>query len=301
MFSAREIGASRKYGMHSLQVLADFVLPLTIVADSFFVFRHVPTGWRLPSTPPEKVMGENMRRSALLRLRTDSRKKDKDKWITDEVVNAYVRFVSRSGDPAADDVLFLNSFFYRKLMEGFNVAESWVQKAMRQQKKPNFRRVVTPVHMKDEHWFVLAIDFDRQVVVSIDSLQRDHSECRDHFLEWAERWAKGCDGNLLTGRWESKIVKVAQQENGFDCGVFACGNIALWSHGRVLNFSQGDALPFRKNIAFSIINEEPVGCNDDDGETAKAASETTGVSGAWSCVSVYSKKNRTQMPRTLQF
>lgn len=220
-------------------------------------------------------MGDDASDSALLCLRDGSNLPDIEKWLKDEVVNAYLKLVAESSrNSFAQDVLFLNSFFLGKLVElgpGDGQIARWVQKAMRTQDKNEFRRVVLPVHINANHWLVLAADFQQKVVYSIDSLDSNPGTRlteRMALVGWAKYWTVNFPppGLVSSSRnhWTDEYLPVPQQQNRFDCGVFACANMALWSHKKRLEFSQTDAGPFRLRIAYAISENQLVGCRDDE-------------------------------------
>lgn len=110
------------------------------------------------------------------------------------------------------------------------------------------QHVVSFVNVNGNHWVLL--DFDvraRRVLVrdSLLSLGADHGPLLEVAREWAERRTRE--------EWDADVdAAYPQQDNGWDCGVFAMTSAFLLARGRPLEFGQRNMDLLRVFFTYSI-------------------------------------------------
>lgn len=150
----------------------------------------------------------------------------------------------------------------RTISKGFGLIQSWVvsrEKRRRRVDKPIWNRIFVPVHEeKKEHWFLITIDFDTKLILSMDSLNENREEERRDMLEWVEiEWGRNprWPGEFEKIEWRHKKAPVPVQTNQTDCGVFTCMLAAFASNKRQMKFTQADMPRMRARMAWSILHE----------------------------------------------
>lgn len=247
--------------------------------ERFFAENGVPDGWTvgkhlekaLGDKLSMKVLGDDTTKYSLRTLLDEDERDNNDKkagHLTDEPVDLYMKLLSGAGNPGGDDVMFWSGLYYTKFMKGgtvakgFDLIQSWVEKLEKRRTsgdKPLWKRIFVPVHEHDEeHWFLITIDFDAKLILSMDSLDVSRKDERLNMLEWVEeewwsnsRWL----GEFDKKAWKHKKAPVPIQTNSVDCGVFACMFAAFASNKRQMKFTQEDIPRMRARMAWSILHE----------------------------------------------
>jgi len=201
--------------------------------------------------------------SQLLRLQNDEQLPAIEKWLHDSVIDAYLELLR--GSPAWSDVLLLNSKFYDHFVSGgYERVRTWSVKRKKGKGKvrnPNYNRVVAPVNTENDHWIALAADFKERIVLSMDSLRGKRRKWRDKLMEWVEKEWNSSDrweGEFDPSAWDSRELKVPEQGNLYDCGVFACMSIQFWVNRERLTFGHKDMPRIRRAMASSILSRRVV-------------------------------------------
>ena len=88
----------------------------------------------------------------------------------------------------------------------------------------------------------------------MDSLRIDREDAREEMLGWIEAEHKAKRKPFEISEWTHAMKKVPKQNNGYDCGPFACLYAAFMSNDKNLTFLQGDIPKMRRRIAWSILN-----------------------------------------------
>ena len=144
----------------------------------------------------------------------------KGQWLTDEVVNAYLRLIQN----AFPRVFVFNSFFWQKLTQsgrGYDYAgvANWARK----KKTSLFDSSIAliPLHVQGTHWALAVIDFRDNSIGYYDSIK--DNPFPDSFKSALTRYladqAKSESRPLR--KWKvHKPDGLPQQANENDCGVF---------------------------------------------------------------------------------
>ena len=118
-------------------------------------------------------------------------------------------------------------------------------------------KLLFPIHVSD-HWLLIVVDFVRRTMYVVDSLLQypavnrnsSLSIIRDLLLQHAKenKYERGLE------QFECSILREApQQDNGFDCGVFACVAARCIMSEKPLNYGPAEMLDFRRLIAAQLI------------------------------------------------
>lgn len=250
--------------------------------ERFFAENGVPDGWTvgkhlekaLGDKLSMKVLGDDTTKYSLRTLLNEDerdRHDEKAGHLTDEPVDLYMKLLSGAGNPGGDDVMFWSGLYYTKFMKGgtvakgFDLIQSWVEKLEKRRTsggKPLWKKIFVPVHeKKKEHWFLITIDFDAKLILSMDSLDVSRRKERLDMLDWVkEEWESnprwhGEFGEFKQKAWKHMKAPVPIQTNVVDCGVFTCMFAAFASSKRDMKFTQADMPKMRARMAWSILHE----------------------------------------------
>ena len=193
-------------------------------------------------------------------------------WLNDESVNAYLEWIgdaankaaiaeaNASGEPPSDVPKFIahNSFFYKILTE--KGAEQ-TQRLMKRKKVPGreFMKVDTmlvPI-CKGNHWTVGIVRPIAKTIEYLDSFGGSPQP----FVRTMRTWLKVQLGDAyIEDQWKAPNTISAEQNNGWDCGVFACTNSFCVAMGLDTScYSGTDMTQQRRNIAAVLLNRGFVG------------------------------------------
>ncbi|EPX72551.1 SUMO deconjugating enzyme Ulp1 [Schizosaccharomyces octosporus yFS286] len=173
-------------------------------------------------------------------------------WLNDEVINFYMNLLSdRSrSDSSLPRVHVFNTFFYTTLQKkGYAGVRRWARRAS--MKIADFDCVLVPVHL-DVHWCMAAINKKKKRFEYWDSLAGSPGKVFDLLKEYYVAETKGA---VDITDWENYIDHNSpRQQNGYDCGVFACKTAECLAREVPLHFSQKDMPELRLRMAASIID-----------------------------------------------
>ncbi|EIW73147.1 hypothetical protein TREMEDRAFT_26586, partial [Tremella mesenterica DSM 1558] len=170
--------------------------------------------------------------STLSRLRPGA----PDEWLNDEIVNFYGNMImDRTEREGKRKIHYFNSYFYSKLQQGYEKSKlhKWTKK-----KVDIFEKdlVLLVINIKGVHWTAAAINFERkrfEFYDSMNNLQRDIYANLREYVDCEHRNKKGTPFDF-TGWTNAWNPDAPSQDNGSDCGVFACQTIEALARGRDL-------------------------------------------------------------------
>lgn len=178
-------------------------------------------------------------------------------WLNDEILNFYFELLlerSKSNSTLPNLHIF-NTFFYPRLKNGgFSQIRRWTKKI----DIFSFDMILIPIHL-GIHWCCAEINFKTRTIIYYDSLHSENNEClrllHGYLIEeYSDK--KGNDGveNFNFSSWRLLSPKnIPSQQNGYDCGVFACIFAEFRSRGMNFTFSQKDMKYFRERISYEIL------------------------------------------------
>lgn len=174
------------------------------------------------------------------------------------------------GNPGSATSIFMNSLFFAKFScwddrrrgrdlayfgtppgKRHDLVKRWTRNLDTTNKKS---KIFVPVNSDNNHWYMIMIDLENKKVLSMDSLRIDREDAREEMLGWIEAEHKAKRKPFEISEWTHAMKKVPKQNNGYDCGPFACLYAAFMSNDKNLTFLQGDIPKMRRRIAWSILN-----------------------------------------------
>jgi sentrin-specific protease 1 len=206
------------------------------------------------------------------------------KKLNDEIVNFFMALLTHRSfqrfqnvalpQQQRPDCYFFNSFFYKKLTEygGYSNVQRWTNKRQQSDKAVLLRQPLfdyqycfLPVHVSNNHWCLVRIDFPGKKLSYFDSfIPQDYSYavgrlCLDNLLRYLEAEFADKEGpTFVLAEWTTELVSrsdVPQQGNGFDCGMFALKIAEYLSEGLPLTFKQSNMPYFRNRMLVQILNK----------------------------------------------
>lgn len=179
-------------------------------------------------------------------------------WLNDEVINFYFELLrQRSKDNSKLPRLHIfNTFFYPKLSsKGYESVRRWTKNI----DIFSFDMILIPIHL-GIHWCCAEINIKSQSIFYYDSLHNNNTICLNWLREYLIEEFK--DKKASVGKtdgfdflnWSLISPKgIPCQQNGYDCGVFACIFAEYRSRNAEFTFSQKDMNYFRSRISYEII------------------------------------------------
>ncbi|XP_050872502.1 ubiquitin-like-specific protease 1D isoform X3 [Lathyrus oleraceus] len=169
-------------------------------------------------------------------------------YLTSTIMNFYIRYLKQQVSPTISDYHFFNTYFYKKLKEAVSCKDSnnrdtIFAKFRRWWKGVNiFQKayVLIPIH-QDLHWSLSIICFpDKEdesgpIILHLDSLGLHSSRSvfeniKSYLIKERNYLSKECASSdvpiadriwkSLSSTIETVIMKVPQQKNEYDCGLF---------------------------------------------------------------------------------
>ena len=177
-------------------------------------------------------------------------------WLNDEVINFYMKLCEERDKISSKIIegkpsLFLNSFFYSKLIDhGRGFKYSNVRKWLKDVDLLNYNRIFIPINMS-QHWSLVCVSVSTREILYLDSLGKDGKGIMTNISRWLQSEANG--GNEFREFTEINL-KCPQQMNGDDCGVFVLSFVDLLSNDLPLDtMTQTRCESIRRLLAFWII------------------------------------------------
>uniref|UniRef100_A0A8C8EEA7 SUMO specific peptidase 2 n=1 Tax=Otus sunia TaxID=257818 RepID=A0A8C8EEA7_9STRI len=168
-------------------------------------------------------------------------------WLNDEIINFYMcLLMERSKKKGYPAVHAFNTFFYPKLISGgYDTVRRWTRDV------DLFKQdlILVPIHSR-LHWtlvvsqtgFLFRIGWGGK---NHQYLQKESHEKRNLHLNFSEWTLHSMESH-----------EIPQQENGSDCGVFACKYADYISRDKPITFTQNDMPYFRKKMVWEIIHQQ---------------------------------------------
>ncbi|KAI3644906.1 hypothetical protein MP228_011070 [Amoeboaphelidium protococcarum] len=196
-----------------------------------------------------------------------------DEWVNDQIISAYLELISHECQQSGLNVQVLSSHYYELNVLRQSDVE-WVQCLSR---LTQFDITLMPVHVHNNHWVLVSVDWRRRIISYYDSLNYD-----DGFLVLLnvlqQCIALNRDSTFFDDicQLELRIVKdCPQQTNGYDCGVFVCQYAKFIAFGIPFNFGQHDIDDIRTLMLLELISHriiplsQPLDNEDDTKQYSK--------------------------------
>lgn len=184
-------------------------------------------------------------------------------WLSDKIIDAYLELIcarSRSRDDLPK-VHAMNTHFLTALSRDGEYNHDNVHDWTKNTDIFAFDLILVPVHRSD-HWSMSIIDMrmENKKIRYYDSMNASGDEVLIDLLNYLKDEHRVKKGSELDNDWEKQNVSgltIPQQDNGHDCGVFACmyAEFITRSCNEILDrssFSQNDIPYFRKKMAYEL-------------------------------------------------
>lgn len=178
-------------------------------------------------------------------------------WLNDEIMNFYFELLHQrsKANPNLPKIHIFSTFFYPKLKSnGYAPLKRWTRKV----DIFTFDMILIPIHL-GIHWCFAEINFKERSIIYYDSLHNSNNACLKYLQEYLIEEhldKKGTDGNseFDFNNWNLSCPKgIPCQQNGYDCGVFACVFAEYRSRNAEFAFSQKDMNYFRDKMSYEIV------------------------------------------------
>lgn len=173
-------------------------------------------------------------------------------WLNDEVINFYMNLlIERGKGENYPSVHAFNTFFFPKLLSnGYDSLKRWTKKV------DIFAHdlILVPVH-RGAHWCMAIIDMKEKIIRYYDSMDGRYPQCADALLNYLQKESLDKKKQPFdTSGWQREHAEdIPQQNNGSDCGMFACMYAEYVSRGAPITFTQDNMPYFRRKAVYEIL------------------------------------------------
>ena len=192
--------------------------------------------------------------------RQDLRTIGPGEWLNDKVMQYYLNLIARRSEENPDLAYprchAFGTHFYTLLSKsgrGYDYArvKSWTRKV----DIFHMDVLIVPMHLGN-HWTMAVIHPQRAHIDYYDSLG---GRCAG--VQILQRWLQDEHKTKMQRELEGPVTHtyhddIPQQNNGYDCGVFACHFAECAGRGSSIDFSQSDMPYFRKRMILEIMNKK---------------------------------------------
>ena len=190
---------------------------------------------------------------------TDLQGLNGDNWLNDNIIEFYMKLIAdRSMSEAYRRETFptvyaMSTYFFQNLMfRGPSALERWTKSV----DIFEYDLILVPIH-QEEHWCLAVVDFRSPGVFYYDSMGGHNMPALSLILDYLKvEHKKKRNADLDIKTYVKEIVEdYPKQENGADCGIFACKAAEFLSRDAALRFSQEDMPFYRKLMVYEITKK----------------------------------------------
>lgn len=120
-------------------------------------------------------------------------------------------------------------------------------------------KVLIPIHVSGNHWCLAVINFLQKRFEYYDSMGGRNESLLQHLRSYVKDEAKlhSAQPDYDLSGWKNYTPKdIPTQENGYDCGVFACTFADFLSEDLPLTFTQKHIPSFRLKMINDILQQK---------------------------------------------
>lgn len=183
------------------------------------------------------------------------------KWLNDNVIDYYFNLIANQNDKYFS---WTSHFFTTLKSRGYQGVKRW---GKRKKLNPFEKTLIfIPINISSTHWALAIINNSTKTICYYDSLSSisqdsdydsDDVEFSDLYLikSYLEGEVERLNLNEDVSQYKlMPNIKVPQQRNGYDCGVFTCVCASYIAKLQSLTYKQDDMPIFRQRIAYEILN-----------------------------------------------
>jgi len=176
-------------------------------------------------------------------------------WLNDEVINFMMETCK------SEDVFVFNSFLYSILMQNDVYDYKRVRRWTKRRKIDvfKFNKLLIPINLPG-HWSLIVIDMTRKAFIYLDSMNKHGTSGLD-VIQNLKRWLEdeSMDKRKIKlediENWDVQIrTDVPQQNNNYDCGMYATKFAQFVSEGKDPDFDADEIPRFRAEYVLKIMS-----------------------------------------------
>ena len=189
-------------------------------------------------------------------------------WLNSEVITFWLEWWCEqvgAGSQGREPTLtsnpkcwFANTYFFSRLTEDGSYNYTAVRRWTDRVDVFSLDKVIIPINVNDEHWFLAVIDFRTKKTQVFDSMGSIHADVHNTLHRWLQDEHRNKHGSELDsaewGRQLNGAYAVPRQLNGCDCGVFTCLFAAYASLDLPFTFGQQHIPLIRRWMVQIIYN-----------------------------------------------
>lgn len=184
-------------------------------------------------------------------------------WLNDNIIDFYMQLIR-------DDIVgrklctmhVFSTFFYTNLKsKGYDGVRRWAKRAKIDVSELDY--IFVPMNLNGTHWALSVVDNIRERFIYVDSLFSDGTDALEMLVDYMKAETRRVHGDGMNGKNYDLYTLEGRyecpgQDNGFDCGVFACTAVDYIARGLPLSYSQKDMSLIRRRMAWEIMHAKVV-------------------------------------------
>ena len=180
-------------------------------------------------------------------------------WINDKIVEIYMQMLAKRSLTKTSQIYgkprvycMSTYFFLNLIMRGYGAVARWTKDV----DIFSYDIILVPIHL-EMHWCLAIVDFRSPGVFYYDSMSGHNMPALTAILNYLrEEHLKKKGVELDLTKFAKDIAECPQQQNGADCGIFACKIADFVTREEIFNFSQEDMQYFRKRMIWEIVKQQ---------------------------------------------
>lgn len=173
-------------------------------------------------------------------------------WLDDEVINYHLSLLQKCNGKN----LYLNSFFYSKLMKLNKYNYRNVRRWTKKKNLFKYNKIIIPINVSMVHWVLGVINISEKCIHYWDSMRGENSDFFKYMKQYLKDEIADKEINIAMDidEWPEKYLSNDDplQLNSSDCGVFLL-SFARWVDGDSFPFTRTDMVYLRKQICVEIL------------------------------------------------
>lgn len=181
-------------------------------------------------------------------------------WLDDEIINFTMKAIQERNETKGLRKIFcILTFFLPKLLQrGYDLSTRLLGKT----NVFEYDLLIIPLNQRKKHWSLFAVDNIKKQISYYDSClalygtaeSPPYTKCFKALQDFLEKEHLKQNGTKLETLYTTFTDRnVPQQDNGNDCGVFACQFVECLSRDAPFRLSLADIPYFRKKMAWEIL------------------------------------------------
>jgi len=174
-------------------------------------------------------------------------------WLNDNVIDFYFNLITSKNQSVFG---WTTHFFTTLKLKGYQGVARWSKR-----KKVNVTEqdlILVPINIMGTHWALAVVNNKERKFQYFDSLSSNGNQqalqiIKNYMIQEAKKHNSSIDFEKYS---LMKNMPSPQQQNGFDCGVFACICAKYVAQWKELTYGQKDMKIIRRRMAYEIITKD---------------------------------------------